>query len=531
MTLFKAAIQKNYIGILLLFVFISLGFLTYQNYGISWDEPQQRVIGITNANYVLSGDKNIETFKDRDHGVAFELFLFSVEKVFKPESSKAIYFLRHITTHLFFLMGCFVFFLLINNLFKNQIISAIGFLMFVLTPTIYGHSFFNSKDIPFLTMIPLCLYFAERLFNKYELKYFIISGISCAFFINIRVLGIIFPFFTLLLLFFNYCTIDKTRNNHLIKGIGIFIITLLVILYISWPYLWNDPLRKFIYVFRSMAKFNWGGYVLFNGNMIKSTELPWNYAITWFLINNPIYYLLLFFWGLIIFTVNIVNLFIENKKLRISEVLNKLIVFFSNNTNKIVLLCVCIFLGSFLSVILLHSVLYDSWRHLFYVYPLFLVIAVYGLNALSVKGKLIRILSYFLTAVSVICISFFMVKNYPYFHVYFNEFVSRKPEYLRTHYELDYWGASGKQAIEYILRSDKSKVIKIAFRGLPSNNVMMAQESDINRIKVLEDVRDADYLITNYRGTPDLSPPYPNVFTIKVLNSSIISVYKIKKED
>ncbi len=143
-----------------------IGFYTCHNYGIAWDEDAQRKIGQVSFDYLFHHDSALNTFLDADHGVAFELPLYAAEKVFRLKALSDVYFMRHLMTHLFFLFAAIVFFLLLLFLFNDFWMATIGYLLLVIHPLIYAHSFFNSKDVPFLSMLIICFYVAAKAFFK-----------------------------------------------------------------------------------------------------------------------------------------------------------------------------------------------------------------------------------------------------------------------------------------------------------------------------------------------------------------------------
>jgi len=111
--------------------------------------------------------------------------------------------------------------------------------------------------------------------------------------------------------------------------------------------------------------------------------------------------------------------------------------------------------------------------------------------------------------------------------VYFNELVSHEHEYLRMHYDLEYWGCAYKQGLQYILEHDPSAVINISGAGHdPAVNAMRALPDSVQKRVRITDEAQADYFITNFRMHP-ADYPYPVVLTeIKVQNSTIMRVYK-----
>jgi hypothetical protein len=198
------------------------------------------------------------------------------------------------------------------------------------------------------------------------------------------------------------------------------------------------------------------------------------------------------------------------------------------------LLYAVFFFGPILSVIILHSVLYDGWRQLYFIYPPFILLAVYGLSCLlkskTGMGNLLSPVFGLVLFFSVLSTAALMIRNHPFEDVYFNALLPTNEQYLRKSFELDYWGTSYKQALEYIVSHDKSEKININVAHPPGEaNAMILPEEDRNRIRFVEDAQQATYFISTYRWHPEdyNYPPEQKVFTIKVMNSDICSVWKI----
>ena len=109
---------------------------------------------------------------------------------------------------------------------------------------------------------------------------------------------------------------------------------------------------------------------------------------------------------------------------------------------------------------------------------------------------------------------------------------TKEPEYLRKTFDLDYWGSSYRQGLEYILKTDSATKINVT--GVPNApinlNSMILKQEDKKRLIDVEDSSKADYMLTNFRNHPQ-DFPYPDskiYYSIKVLNSSILTIYKLK---
>ncbi len=104
--------------------------------------------------------------------------------------------------------------------------------------------------------------------------------------------------------------------------------------------------------------------MLYMGKYINPPELPWRYIPIWVIITTPLLYVINFFIGFVpclkpvISGISIFNL---NKKQR----------------NDLILLSY--FFLPLSAVIVLKSPLYDGWRHMFFIYPTFLMISLNGM--------------------------------------------------------------------------------------------------------------------------------------------------------
>ena len=128
-----------------------------------------------------------------------------------------------------------------------------------------------------------------------------------------------------------------------------------------WPFLWSNPLGHFV---ETLGKFSkWGTTqvaVLYLGELyqIQKTPLPWHYVFTWIAVTTPLLYLI--FWG--------ISLTLTGWQL----IKLKFIILKSENYLQD-LLFLSSSLGPIIAIVILHSVIYDGWRHLYFIYPAFLL--------------------------------------------------------------------------------------------------------------------------------------------------------------
>lgn len=129
-----------------------------------------------------------------------------------------------------------------------------------------------------------------------------------------------------------------------------------------------------------------------------------------------------------------------------------------------------------------------------------------------------------------------MVYYHPYQNSYFNNLISHKKNNIRHNFEMDYWGLSYFQALRYLAEvrhPNPTDTLNILVDTSPGAiNIDLLKKEDINRIKRVFKIEDADYFLTNYRRrNKDITEFSEEVFKISVHNSSIMSVFKVDKKN
>ncbi len=512
----KSRLATYYPGILLFLFALVISMIVYQDYGISWDEPEQRQTGIFCYDYAFKGAHNLFIEEFDNHGAGFEFLLAIIEKKLNLTDSRDIYLYRHIATHIFFLLSALSLYILAYRLFRNQFLACLGSIMIAFAPRLYAHSYFNSKDIPFLSMFIFSFTFYQLASEKNKPVLYFIVGMLCGFSTSIRVMGVMLAAIISLFMVMDIITdlIKKRNAAGSVMNLLVFSAGFCLCLYAAWPALWNGPVHYFIESFRKMLHYHWDAYVLLNGKMIHSYELPLTYFPIWFLISNPVLWLFTGFTGLLFVTIEFFKRpwhFLQNTRER-----------------NFFLYLFCFSVPIFL-VIVFHSVIYDDWRHLYFVYPPFVLMALYFIHK-TLNSKYAAIVKV-ACLIQVGFLGYFMIRNHPFQEVYFNRLVSHDKEYLRGHYDLDYWGPCSAQALTYLLTKHPSDSIKVACDPAIERpmrvNIRLVQKRDRGRIQFTSP-DEADYFVTDFRLHPG-DYPYPNIeYSVSVLNSTILRIYRLR---
>jgi Dolichyl-phosphate-mannose-protein mannosyltransferase len=501
-------------GVALLLLSAITALCCYTDYGMSWDELAQHGLGMVTYDYVLNGNNALTTYGDRALGTGFELPLYFMDKWLHLQDTRDIYLARHLATHLFFLLSVFCGYVLAWRLFRDHFIACLAFILIAFHPRLYAHSFFNTKDIPFLSAFLIALLISHIAFETNKAAWYLLLGLACGYATSIRLIGIIFaPIISVFLL------IDISRNlpskaqiSLGIRNAALYAVGFCGMLYAAWPILWSNPFFYLRESIHNLARIAWTGEVLFNGKSYHGDALPWNYTPVWCSISIPELWLLAGVAG----SVWVIVAFVKQP-----------MKYMANTPGRHYLLYVACVVGPIIAMTIFHGGNIDDWRHLYFIYPSFVMLALVAVSKLA-QGRRKRIVQAS-CALQVLATGLFMVNAHPYQQVYFNHFVSHDREYLRTHYDLEYWGLAYKQGLEYILAHDPSAVIAIGatFDAPVRNNVMLLPETSRKRIRVVGDGDRADYFITNFRMHPD-DFGYPDVYyEIRVLNSTILRVYKL----
>ena len=198
----------NYFIYIFFLSFFLIGSNIFSDYSITPDEPLHRVNGFISLKYIIDlfsiNLNNIETLQNipelysdwrRTYGSLFDLPFAFIEFSYDI-SIQNIFLIKHYFLFLIYFISTIFFFLLIKKNLKNERIALIGVLILISTPRIFSHSFYNSKDILFLSLIIIATYFCIELLKKFSFKNLIFTCVFCAFASNIRVIGIYLPILT-----------------------------------------------------------------------------------------------------------------------------------------------------------------------------------------------------------------------------------------------------------------------------------------------------------------------------------------------
>ena len=518
-----------------------LGVTIHRDYGCSVDEDVQRETGAVTVHHVIgrlpavlrpppslpvrfagfpAKPIPLDEYYDKDYGVAFEAPAVALEILFGLTDTRDIFLFRHLLTFLVCLGGAYAVYRLALRRFADRRIALLAVAVLVLTPRLFADSFYNSKDAVFMAAFAIALNTAIAFVLQPRPWRAVLHALATAFAIDVRVAGIVLIAATVTLLVARAVRREMMPRQCL-AALAIYLAATTMLVVALWPWLWSDPLGHFGQALASMSKFRFDYEVLYLGDYVRATQLPWHYLPFWISITTPPLYLLLFLAG----TAAVARQFIASgRHLWRSEAELQDLVFLG------------IFLVPVAVAILLHSVLYDGWRQLYFIYPAFLLVALRGWHALwsgTVAARILRPVLVAATAISFLATAGWMWRVHPLQNVYFNVLAGSN---LQARFEMDYWGLSTRQGLEKVLASDPRPSILVGETNrlaLPGS-IWLLRPQDRQRLRVRSDPTIPDYTFTNHhRFLQDPgNAPYMQHFElfheVKVQDEVVLSIFKRK---
>ena len=500
-------------GLLVCGLFLLAGLGLAGDYGLGVNELYQRDTVRATLDYILGQAVAVDTIvsNDRFYGVSFELPLLLAERALGLDSYYYAHRFRLTVTHLFFLAGGFFCYLLAWRLFNNRLIALFALLLFLLHPRIYAHSFINSKDLPFLSMFVIALYLTERAFRKDTAGAFLLLGVAVGIATNLRIMGLM-----LLLAVIGMRAVDvglargwRERQRILATG-GLFAAAAGLAWYGVAPNAWSDPLGQLAGGLDLTTNHPALKTVLFQGEVFRSDELPAHYGLTWFVITAPAAVMLL---GV----VGMAAVLAKGLARRGAVLVNGRLRFW-------LLLAGCFGLP-LLAVALAGSNIFSGWRHLYFIYVHFALLAAGGLGWVArswLRPRCWRVGIYGFWGLGLGLTLLQMAQLHPLQHIYFNFLVDRTtPNQLGSRYAMDYRRLAPEAGLAYLLEQYPGETLAM---GAWPWRASVLHPKERRRLIMSSPVHDLDYV---WRDTPERAR-HPdaafNTFYLNRYNNPVVTM-------
>ena len=541
--LISSKYKNSYVFIFFITLLIT-GINIFADYGISIDEDNTRVIGflslekiysffslnnISEITKIIESDALAHSRDDTaTSGVAFDLPMAFIEYFFGIKDSRSYFLLRHFSTFLIFIISSIYFYRIIFNKYRSVSFSLLGTSFLIISPRIFGESFFNNKDIVLMSFFIIGFFYAVKFIQNKNIFNSIYFAFICSLIINVRILGLILP---LIISFFYLISILRSQNNKIYSSICFvtFVFLFLIFSFLLSPYLWVDTLDNLFKTLSYMKNHFLNLNIFYLGKYYFFSEVPWHYHMTSILVSTPIIYTFLFIIGfIVILKRTTLRLFNIDKNISYKDL-------WRGDKELQDLLCFIILVSMLLITIDTGKLSYNGWRHLYFIYPFFILISLKGLSYLENNfvhlkrnKKVLKIFILILMLPTLL----WMYKNHPYQNLYFNSLVKNN---FNRYFEVDYWGLTNKEALEIIIKKEE-KIVNIYNNSTSDLNLTkkILRKDDRKMINIVGNSEDADYIINHFydwrskKDWQDYKPPhgFEILDEIKVNNVSINSIYK-----
>ncbi|MBN8583186.1 MAG: hypothetical protein J0L96_21155, partial [Anaerolineae bacterium] len=425
---------RNHPILILLVINLIIGLMTFRSYGLSWDEPlfydygEALKYAYTPSNWFSGNFDVTQSFgsSGSDHanrGPAYLLVAMPLVSLFKGlgfDSASA----WHLTNFLTFNLGIYLLYRLASKWMSKESAFAVAAL-FTFQPLLWGHAFINPKDIPFLTFFLGAVLFGFELIDEWKnnsrlpISKLLLASFFLGVATSIRILG---PLAAILVLL--YALVQGIKVTDLLKRsiIWLYAVLSLVIMFLSWPYLWLNLTEKFIEVFVFMSDNPTQLNVLFAGNDYQAGEIPLRYfpILLSYTLTEPTYLLIA------------TGIFLGFWK--------------ADNKKRLTLAILLTWFGILAAYILIkRPAMYDGYRHFLFILPPLFIFAGFAFDVLFhwLKQSWQKIiLTIALLAFGILPI----IQLHPYQYAYYNNFAGGMDGVFRN-YETEYWLTCYREAV------------------------------------------------------------------------------------
>ena len=363
----------DYCHYIFFIIFAIIGIFIFKDYGFNIDETFTRKSGLYWLNQIaaffnleqiyeislqkISSSDDFTIPWSEAYGIIFDLPAAIIETTLLIDEPLKIYEMRHLLTFLYFLIGLIFFYKILFNRFNDKYLSLFGCLLLILSPRIFGEIFHNNKDIIFLSIFIITIYFYFKTIDEENYKNLTLFSLFSAIATSTRIFGIIIPI--IFIFMYSLSVISQKKDLKKIKYVIFYVLLYFIFLYIHWPYLWENPIKNILNYIFNINIFG-PDLVYFLGEFYNTKLTPYYYLPVWILISTPLLHIALFFLGFYI-TSKIYFL----KLFQVGNVKEKYD-FWKNNKEKKDFFIFITFIIFFLAAIFLSPKQYNGWRILYF---------------------------------------------------------------------------------------------------------------------------------------------------------------------
>ena len=486
---------KSWYAPLFFGLFLLVGLLIVDDYGVSWDESIQRRHGRVSIDYAaqklgldhvpLEPDWDLEDYQWSNYGMVYSITANLLEQALGYEGDPYRYYrLRHVINFLLFWVALFYFYRTLRLRFPDRPwFPLVGTVALALSPRIFAHAFFNPKDHILLVFYLINIFTLLRFLHHRSWRNLLWHAVATGLALNTRLPALVVPLSTVLILGWEGLR-DRDRLSTNLRYALAYLPLSVVCMLPFFPYLWEDTLNRLAGAFSEMSAFDWDSTVLLFGDRLRAMDPPAYYIPAWILITTPLLYLVFMFTGLY---AALRRLFRSARAWRLWRTPYELMDFTQLGLT----------LGPIAVVIILNSTLYNAWRHLHFVYPGLVFMLMVGVDHARRHWGRPRLVGA-LVGLALLTTAVQVIRHHPHQYVYFNEAMQGKP--LLARFDMDYWGVGFRDALLRVAEEIPAGEVRgVKCEIWPCKDNYYALPPDARAKFRLEGAwHRADYLATNF---------------------------------
>ena len=480
-----------------------MGFLTVKGYGLAWDDLGELKIlrmALQEYNAILPWDtvygraldemgiQRISESIERDHGICmyYPLFWAVCTDAYSPQQVSLIW---RCHTWAIFTLGLFALYAVARRMGFSRLLSITGVLFMLLSPRFFAEGHYNNKDIVLMALTLVLLWQSVRLMETPTWRCGISFALAAGLCAATRVIGIAYcGLFGLMIIAFLWY---NRRQTLKIWGIGLMTFALSCGVYILLtPSFLAAPGDFILHLLKNAVGFSrWHNSILYFGEVISYvlTKAPRSYLPVMFAITTPL-------WMIALLIFSCVHAVRAGWARRISLL--------EDSRSTVATFCFLSWILPLFACIVLHTLVYNGWRHVYFLYGPMVLCMLYGLKALYnvFSGRVL--LQKFLVLGTIACLAWNsagIAMNHPYQYGYYNLLVPR--ENRASLLELDWWNLSCTTALDKLLEQTDGIVTVAAsdrntYSGLALGSDYVREPHRVDVIRWGEN-RQPQYILSN----------------------------------
>ncbi len=432
------------IGLLILYYL--WGLMTLDKLGVHYDELTQRYIGIQTNKYLIGTASRADIEEHKFFGPVFESFCYLSEQALGPGASmRSKLLLRRFWIWSLFVWALVAFYrILLKRFDRSAAFWAVA--LIALWPPLWAHAHVNSKDVVFLSLQVLAVsnLIRYREGSGSRTLHFWLFALLSAWAASIRLVGVCLLGLSPLLLARAGSQEPGSSSHRASRRPALALFgTSLFFLLLSFPVLWSTPWNRLGEMLSYATQNPWPNPSLFLGKQLYPESFTRWYLPVWMLFTLPLGLLLVAGWGSYLG----IRALSKSKKLSFTDAL-----------------FLAWFAVPFVLVMVLNPVLYNNWRHFYFLVIPLAYVAAYGIqewNARLGSKKLSLLLGIYtlnLGLVALIQPGLAAVRMNDLYSKAVQVWIGESKPYMTQ----DYWGLCTQDALKKLDEVSPQKQLKIA---------------------------------------------------------------------